>query len=210
MLIDKLKQWQYYLTKFPLYLRNSYGFTEHFKIIFDLLLQLDLLEDQLLKCFDVMASDYLDFINNLSGSQDESDILDKIASLYGVRRNFDLTIDDETKALSLNNNELLILIKARIIQFNFDGTYAMTKQFYENVKLPVFIYNSGNAGIAKLFLDTSQIESISDNIVDMFNAGLFTIESMGITYTTESISLLNIFVWDTTESNRYWDEGLRL
>ena len=42
MIINKLKSWNYYKEKIPLYIQNSYGIVEHFKILFDLLVQMDL------------------------------------------------------------------------------------------------------------------------------------------------------------------------
>ena len=39
VLIDKLSTFKYYEEKLPLYLQNSYGFKEHFRIWFDLLIQ---------------------------------------------------------------------------------------------------------------------------------------------------------------------------
>lgn len=207
MLIDKLKTWTYYLNKFPLYLRNSYGFTDHFKILFDLLVQLDLIEDDILKAFDVMSDNYLSFINHLSEDETSSDILDKVAALYGVTRYFNVNVDDEDIALALTNAELLMLIKARIIQFNFDGTYIMTKQFYESIKLPVLMYNSATSTEAKLFLDISQLQQSSDNIVNMFKAGLFTIQSLGISYITEVTDTTVLLVWDSSSASRLWDVG---
>ena len=41
MLIDKLKDWQYYYKKLPLYMRNSYGIQEHFRMIFDFMIKND-------------------------------------------------------------------------------------------------------------------------------------------------------------------------
>ena len=60
MMIDKLKQWDYYYNKLPLYMRNSYGIQEHFKIFYELLLTLDENEDTICKLFDLLDANYLD------------------------------------------------------------------------------------------------------------------------------------------------------
>lgn len=209
-MIEKLRTWSYYLDKLPLYLKADDNFVEHFRIVFDLLVRLDDVENQLLECFNIMSIDYLDFLNNLILDNEEADILDKIAALYGVTRNFDIDVNGTTKSLTLNNYELLLLIKARIIQYNYDGTYGMSKQFYENVNLPIVLYNAGTPGYAKLFFDISKAEVLSDNILDMFNAGLLTIQSIGIEYTTYAVDSTYMFVWDSQDQDRSWDNGLRI
>ena len=38
---DKIKSYEWYYNKLPLYLKNSYGFSEHFKIWYELLISGD-------------------------------------------------------------------------------------------------------------------------------------------------------------------------
>lgn len=210
MIKDKLKVWEYYKHKIPIYLQNSYGFVEHFKMLFDLLLQLDSTEDNLMKAFDVLNKNYLDYINSLPGETgSDSDILEKIAELFGVSRNFDVEYtENSTKksaSLTLNNSELIKLIKARIIQNNFNGTYEESRNFYNNINLPVYLFQSGNNNEVYVLLDNSI--KLTDNEQKMFLANLFTIESMGIVYHTSITDIAHIFCWDMNNQNTYWDVG---
>ena len=58
MLIDKLKQWQYYYKKLPLYMRNSYGIQDHFKMILDYFLKCMILSKKLLVMVNIVISSY--------------------------------------------------------------------------------------------------------------------------------------------------------
>lgn len=199
MITGTLKEWNYYLNKLPLYLQNSYGFDEHFKILFDLLVRVDSLEDDILNQFNILSSTYVA----------KDDILDKIAELFGVRRTFDVTYkeDNVTKqaALTLTNSELLKLIKAQIINNNYDGTYETSNQFYRTMNLPVYLLQSGNPGEVYVMLDNSV--QLTENEQIMFLANLFTIKSMGIVYNTSIVEISSVMIWDSNDSNRYWDEG---
>lgn len=199
MITGTLKEWSYYLNKLPIYLQNSYGFEEHFKILFDLLTTLDSTEDEILSAFDIL---------NVSFTP-KDDTLDKIAELFGVRRTFDVIYKEDnvtqTASLTLTNNELLKLIKAQIINNNFDGTYETANKFYKNMNLPVYLLQSGNAAEVYVMLDNSA--QLSNNEQIMFLANLFTIKSMGIIYNTSIVEVSSIFIWDSEDSNRYWDEG---
>ena len=53
MLKEKLLNWKYYQDKIPLYLQNSYGYSEHFKILFDLLTVYDNEGDKLLQAINI-------------------------------------------------------------------------------------------------------------------------------------------------------------
>lgn len=211
MIINKLKSWNYYKEKIPLYIQNSYGIVEHFKILFDLLVQMDLTEDDVLYGFNILDAGYLTFINNLddSDTKDSSDILNKIGLLYGVTRTFDVDYieNNETKTASLHltNSEFLKLIKARIIQNNYDGSYIQSREFYDKMNLPVYLFQSANSAEVYVYLNTSV--SLTENEEKMFLANLFTIKSMGITYITSIIEVVSLLIWDSTSEFRYWDKG---
>lgn len=211
MIINKLKSWNYYKEKIPLYIQNSYGIVEHFKILFDLLVQMDLTEDDVLYGFNILDAGYLTFINNLDNSdtKDSSDILNKIGLLYGITRTFDVDYieNNETKTASLHltNSEFLKLIKARIIQNNYNGSYIQSREFYDKMNLPVYLFQSANSAEVYVYLDTSV--SLTENEEKMFLANLFTIKSMGITYITSIIEVVSLLIWDSTSEFRYWDKG---
>ena len=211
MLSDKLKSWEYYKNKLPLYIQNSYGIDEHFKIILSTLLQLDIVEDDVIKAFNIFDDNYLSYINSLdlSTTKDHSDILDKIGELYGVTRNFDVTYTEsgteKTGSLHLTNSEFLKLIKARLIQNSYSGTYEDSRKFYEMIDLPIYLFQSQNPAEVYVYLDESA--QLTDNEKKMFLSNLFTITSMGITYITNISNIVRLFVWDSTIDNRFWDKG---
>ena len=211
MIINKLKSWNYYKEKIPLYIQNSYGIVEHFKILFDLLVQMDLTEDDVLYGFNILDASYLTFINNLddSDTKDSSDILNKIGLLYGVTRTFDVDYieNNETKTASLHltNSEFLKLIKARIIQNNYAGSYIQSREFYDKMNLPVYLFQSANSAEVYVYLDASV--PLTENEEKMFLANLFTIKSMGITYITSITEVVSLLIWDSTSEFRCWDKG---
>ena len=137
MLIDKLKQWQYYYKKLPLYMRNSYGIQDHFKMIFDFMITLEDIEENVCEAFDILQDNYLDIIakyDNIDGYDFEG--LDILGAIYGVNRSLNVTYENTVhsivnKALYLTNKEFYMLIKARIIQNNYDGTYEQARNYYE-------------------------------------------------------------------------------
>lgn len=232
ILPNTLKDFSYYFNKVPLYLKNSEGFIEHFRIWFDLLVGnydydastfegVVVTEDVILYLLNIFDNDYLQFISNLQGSNSSqtvefgtvSDILDKLAEIYGVRRNFSVTyiiIENTesklvTKELSLNNSELLTLIKTQIIKNYCVGTYEQIQKFYQDINLPVIVLTDDNSSATcSLILEevTDSTLSYSDNIKDMFLSGLLTIENMGIAYRLQILNLDELGVWDVSN----WDE----
>lgn len=119
MLKEKLLTWKYYQDKIPLYLQNSFGYSEHFKILFDLLSVYDSEGDKLLKAVNITNTGEL-------GTFNCSEILDNFAILYGLNRQ--MMINNEL--LTFTDEELLKLILVKIIQINFDGTRKTFLDFY--------------------------------------------------------------------------------
>ena len=214
MMIDKLKQWDYYYNKLPLYMRNSYGIQEHFKIFYELLLTLDENEDTICKLFDLLDANYLDTVVKKYDDIDGYDFkfLDMIASIYGINRalNVEVVIDNkkETKSLYLSNKELYIFIKSRIIQNNYDGTFLQAKKYYEAINLPLCMLTSDN-NAAECYLYLGLNDNITENIRYLFLANLLTLKSLGITYVLNEVDTSHIGIWaaDTTtpSNNNSWD-----
>lgn len=213
MILDKLKSWEYYYDKLPLYFKNSYGIVEHFKIWYDLIVLFDETEDDIINAFDIFNNDYFT-LNNIVATEYESDLLDKIAYVFGVCRDFDVCYTDPTnssltitKQLHLNNKLLLLLIKAIIIKNNYKGTYEETIEFYESINLPIYILNSANSAEAFVYFDKSSLDlSYTDdeieNIYAMFYSGLFTLQSLGISYTMFVVEgMFEQIMWDIS----IWD-----
>ena len=223
---DKIKSYEWYYNKLPLYLKNSYGFSEHFKIWYELLISGDKngivnVGDTLLYLFNIFDENFLQTIANLpdSGATEGnygtvSDFLDKLGHLFGVIRNFSVTYkndnnEDVTEDLSLNNEDFLLLIKAQIIKNYCEGTYEQIKGYYNSAGLDVFLITTEDGASAHLYLAaTPDSTKYSLNVEKMFKSGLMRIESMGITY-TEGVRALDWFLtWDSTKAKEYWDAGV--
>lgn len=222
LILDKLQSLDYYINKLPIYLRQSYGFIEHFKIWHEILVgQSDTTgvvgsANTLLHLLNIFDKDYLTYISNLEGSgksEDEpygtvSDMLDKIAHLFAVKRKFTITDkNNNIVSFSLNNEDLLILIKAQIVKNYCDGSREIISKYYKDVGLLVLTKTSGSAQVNLQLIDKTKegnVHQYSDNVRTMFLNNLLTIESMGIIYTTAILDLSSAMLWDTYKT---WDEG---
>ena len=223
---DKIKSYEWYYNKLPLYLKNSYGFSEHFKIWYELLISGDKngivnVGDTLLYLFNIFDENFLQTIASLpdSGATEGnygtvSDFLDKLGYLFGVIRNFSVTYKNDnnenvTEDLSLNNEDFLLLIKAQIIKNYCEGTYEQIKGYYNSAGLDVFLITTEDGASAHVYLGaTPNSTKYSLNVEKMFKSGLMRIESMGITY-TEGVRALDWFLtWDSTKAKEYWDAGV--
>lgn len=230
-----LKSFTYYVRKLPLFLQNSYGFVEHFRIWYDMMISETETQgainvcDYILYLLDIFDENYLEAIAKLDGSGatfDEdgniisygttSDILDKIGELFGVKRTFSVAyINDDykqvTEEITLDNKDLLILIKAQIIKNYCEGTFEQIKGYYESAGLYIFVITSDVSATCNLFLaDGGSTYNYSDNVVKMFKAGLLIIQSMGIQYIVGKAEMTGFLVWseDSAMSNQVWDIGV--
>lgn len=223
---DKIKSYEWYYNKLPLYLKNSYGFSEHFRIWYELLISGDKngivnVGDTLLYLFNIFDKNFLQTIANFpdSGAMEGnygtvSDFLDKLGYLFGVIRNFSVTYkndndEDVTEDLSLNNEDFLLLIKAQIIKNYCEGTYEQIKGYYNSAGLDVFLITTEDGASAHVYLVAPPDSSkYSLNVEKMFKSGLMRIESMGITYTEGVRVLVSFLTWDSTKTKEYWDTGV--
>lgn len=221
MLIDKLKSWEYYYKKLPLYVRNSYGVQEHFKLIFDIMIQLDNVEQEVCDVFNILQENYLTKMSekyNFSLNDYDFQFLDMIASIYGVGRSLNVSyIDNYThetvnKSLILTNKELYMLIKSRIVQNNYDGTFEQSREYYNNIGLPLYMFTGTNP--AECYLYLGENENVTENIRSLFLADLLTLKSVGITYIRYEINITYMGIWaDSNEianNNNQWDVSVWL
>lgn len=188
VLNERLQNFNYYLEKLPLYLRDSSNFSSHFKLWFDLLTSekgqsivgvIDNIFD-ILDCVTGSVDDYL------SRNENCSDMLDKIASIYGISRY--LTINDEP--ITLSDSDLLVLIRCTIIKNHFDGTFELLKYLYYQIGLHVAIYTNNNTVCEMMLLCGDLLGDIyTDNVKTMFEAGLLTVQSLGITYIFQTVDI---------------------
>ena len=248
VLNDKLRPFSYYEQKLPLYLRNSFGFVEHFRIWYQLLVGEELVASdaqvvrdslrvsdgssiiktidklfELLNIFDLNCvqvhnqsydsnEHYLLFLNGLPDSEEgkAADILDKIGSLFGLRRQFSLTVNGTEYMLNLNNRDFLIFIKCTVIKNYFDGTYGELSAFYKSVGLPVFVLTdttSARCSMQLIDLEDS-VYSPSIDVQRMFLAGMLTVESAGIQYTYTIHGVQNLAIFDSLLSANAFDMGV--
>ena len=230
LIAEKLQTFEYYYDKLPLYLKNSYGFAEHFRIWFELLKSGDKngivnVSETLLYLLDLFDDKYLEKLSQIEGTLPkldtpqnvpaspsyglQSDILDKIGLLFGVKRQFgikytenDIEVEED---ISLNNQDFLLLIKGQIIKNYCEGTYDQIKGFYNSAGLNVYIITTDEGASSHVYL--AEAGDYSDNVKKMFKSGLLRIESMGITYTEGTKVIATFMVWDSAKETEYWDEG---
>lgn len=229
VLNDTLKSFDYYKSKLPLYLQNSYGFVEHFKIWHELMMSQVEVSDTIHELLNVFDSNYLAKIAALPDADipeqiieptdiygRSSDILDKLGSLFGITRKFSVSYYDENMQhvvanLNLNNFEFLTLLKIQIVRSHFDGSYDNLRQFYAEAGLQTFVVSDvehpANSCFLYLALTVDSENEYSDNIKHMFRSGLLLIPSMGIQYIPAYVDLTHILLWDVNEPNVFWDEG---
>lgn len=230
VLNDTLKSFDYYVSKLPMYLQQSDGFIEHYRIWYDLLMGdgdtkgIIPSADVLFQLLDIFDANYLNTIISVGDAnvtEDEpygtqSEILDMLGQLFGIKRNLTITYfrDGElhqNEQITLNNQDFLIYIKSQIIKNYCDGSYEQVQEYYDSAGLSMFILTDGvSTATAQLYLaefdDTEYI--YSDNVKKMFLAQLFTIQAMGITYQYSITNINNILIWDKAVEGTYksWGE----
>lgn len=217
VLVEKLKNFDYYLKKIPLYLQSDENFVSHFRIWYDFLVGKEnetnngLIGsgDTLLDLFNIYDENYLEKINKYG-----KDFLDKLANLFNVKRNFSVKYIEnnveKSKQLSLNDEDLLLFIKARIIRNYSNGSYEQMRKFYESNGLNIFLKSNDSASVRAYLLEmpNSTVE-YSENIKTLFLSGLLTIESMGVSYSYSMQPYDKFLIWDKPIDSNYtgWDNG---
>lgn len=219
ILPEPLKTFEYYVKKCPIYLRNDENFLEHFRIWYDFLMG-DFVHrgiypsaETILSLMNVFDTNYLDIINSLEGDIG-SDMLDKLGSIFNIRRNFSVNINNVVHEISLADDEFLLFIKAQIIKNYSNGSYYQMREFYDKAGLLIYFNTttSGNTTAYLLSLSSSADIAYSNNIKDLFLAGLLTIESMGINYMYNIQPYDKMLIWVALDApdgwdGKGWDEG---
>lgn len=216
---ETLKDFKYYRNKLPLYLKNSKSFQEHFRIWYEVLVgngKTGIVGNGeiFLNLLNIFDPDYLDFLRSIDDTEGATfDILDKIADLFGVNRHITVSYINENheeinnEEITLSDTELLILIKARIIQNYCEGTREQIQKFYDTLGLSdeatgltiKMLSNGGvdlnDMAIVDMYLIYQEQKPFS-NIDKMFLSGMLTIESMGIGYRyTQPLVPNTILMW---------------
>lgn len=215
ILIDKLKDFKYYVRKCPLYLQNDENFLVHFKIWYDFMISETFnkgtinTSDVLLSLINIYDPNYEELLKSLKEPTPEnpdppSDILDKLGSIYDIQRNFSIVVDNQTKTISLNDHDFLIYIKSKIIKNNYDGSYETLKKLYTDVGLDVYFKNGSTSAtlLVILLVTEDNKNNYSENIQDLFKAGYLTTIPMGISYTCAVVRYDKLLVWANLDATQ--------
>ena len=223
ILPEELQSFEYYRGLTPMYLQDVHGFLEQVKIWFNSTMQkssiltcgtdvpcgveADTRTESIVSVIDKTFA-FLDIFNTSGQHLSESaDILDKLASLFGVSRQFSVTIEDEKKQLNLSDNDLLILIKCQIIKNFFNGTHEHLMRCFEIVNLPVMPLTDTQPAHCKMYMLLQDENEVSQNVKDMFLSGMLSVESMGIYYTYAIQIAQNIAIFDSLSSTAVFGVG---
>ena len=223
ILPEELQSFEYYRGLTPMYLQDVHGFLEQVKIWFNSTMQkssiltcgtdvpcgveADTRTESIVSVIDKTFA-FLDIFNTSGQHLSESaDILDKLASLFGVSRQFSVTIENEKKQLNLSDNDLLILIKCQVIKNFFNGTHEHLMRCFEIVNLPVMPLTDTQPAHCKMYMLLQDENKVSQNVKDMFLSGMLSVESMGIYYTYAIQIAQNIAIFDSLSSTAVFGVG---
>ena len=194
---------EYYIDQLTLLLKNSFGVPEQTTFFTDILNVFHSKELDFFNLLGIYNNDTkrwhinIEKINEIcekeygKGNHSHSDLLDKIAEIVGCSRYYSFLGNS-----FLNNDELYILINFRILQNNYQGTYAELEDIYsrvftgeyEDFKITYYTSTSENS-TCTLELDKSKIVDENGEILDkyknlyqLFIHDLLEIKSLGIKY----------------------------
>lgn len=199
MLQKKLLTYEYYIKKLSMFMRNSYGIEEMTKLYVDVLANLDITIDRLFSMFSSVSNGNMQIIQAFSS--DESDILDKVAMMFGISRHLSVIVDGEEHQLALNNIELQSFIKAKIFQNNYDGTKKASDEYYSMLsamtdnRIRIVLVND-NTESARCLVYLNQNSDLSQNDRYLFLSGELTLKSMGIEYVHIITEIDNLAIFD--------------
>jgi len=210
MIKQELLDVNYYLSKLSLLMRQSGGYEEQFRFIDKILVQYDDSLNQVMERLNVYDNNYLSVFGDTV-----KDILDKIAGVYGVTRQFSMYIIDPktspTKTVyeaNLSDAELLVLIKATIIKNACDGSREQIQNLMNSIGLQNYMFISTSTNPAECNVYILDSGNITDNIRRMILAGLIMIESLGIRYNYNITDTSVIGLYDTVGKNYDTDSCL--
>lgn len=226
MLKEKLTQREYYLNKLSMFLKESYGITAQMDVLVNWVQSVDNFSDISLACYDIWNENYKKDLQRMVPNNEDFKPLDNLAELFGFQRYMKLSYHDEltdtdvSENLHFSNNDLVDLIKVKIIQNNYQGTLQELVDLYaEKLGYTLYISLSKDtrystrylSAYCLVYLEEKKIdgEIISENLKKMFKYSELFLKSLGIEYgllLTSSIS--NILVLDkiypTDEENNQW------
>ena len=214
---EELTKFEYYKKYIPLFYRNSYGFVDQFKMLFEMILNspnngIIFAGDSVLSGYNIFDENYLTWLNDLDPSGMTCDILEKVASIFGVDRQYTINSDENSlETLTLTNEEMLMLIKCEIIKNNFMGTREECNRLYDMIGLNIFSLNVeqwGDHAKCRLVLASTPERPYSENIRKLFKAGYLHIASIGIQYIFDELVIPSgTLIWDSQQQSEMWDFG---
>ncbi len=205
MIREDLLEFQYYLNRLSMFMKESYGMQEQFEIFYQQLLQVN-------NEFDYLF-DQLDIFNKQGKELPStwvSKLIDKIGAIFGCYRKFTIFINNEYEELNLEDDEFIIYIKCQIVKQNFQGSREELSTIYSTFDdgkvtkglldlLMVYVLYQTQSPLllnsVQCNIYWSNYSQYSENLRKLFLAGYLTIESMGILYNriTQNIDGLGIF-----------------
>lgn len=232
LLPNELKTFKYYLNKLPLYLQNSEGFQEHFRIWYDMLAGESIhtgasgVCDSILQLLNIFDDDYLDYVAGFENSGaigspgryssygSRCDMLDKIGDLFNIKRTFTLTYTDVESVthnnvnISLNNQEFLSYIKFQIIKSACEGTREQILNYYKEAGLTIYLVNQSTSGVTYIYLRDD--DNVTSNLKILFLAGELLVKPMGVRYDFAPVDFQTLLIFDRYEEGvptNGWDIG---
>lgn len=225
MIAEKLKTEKYYLDKTSMFLKNSYGITDHFSMLITILNLVDETADKLFHSFDITKDENYVYLQSLKqepwSTTETIDLLDKIGALYGITRKMNVKYVDPQDAshtieetLTLNDDEMWLAIKGQIIKNGYDGTFGQAKAYYKKMKLSTVLMTESQLNqliCSPILIDegdisiegTNHVIIISNNIKKLFLGNVFTIESMGVNYLPLIFKLSEFALYDVDDGYNY-------
>jgi len=208
----------YYVNKLTLFLRKSYGITDHIEIFYGFIKQSNITLSDMFEQLDVMNVSFNYYtsakLTELKNNPTYDNLLfDYLASIFGVSRKFNVQYYDEdsvyhNEALNLSDYELLLLIRMMIIKNNFNGSFDDINKFYDSVGFKIYMITNSVSGSVNVYFDERSSYGSTSNIEKMFLSGLFTIESLGIKYLYVETEVSLTGVWDSANPDLCWYNSL--
>lgn len=200
MVKEKLLQWKYYKDKIPLYLQNSFGYSEHFKLLWNLLCDYDEEGDNFLKAMNITNTGEL-------GTFNCSEILDNFARLYNISFFYDTnsvrSMNINNQIIAINDTTLTFLILVKIAEINFDGTRKTFLDFYKKYFDGLLSFYIDKYMSNKILVVSNINEGVPLDIIYQ-NTNMLFIDIMGVEYvrtTIDDVTKLALF----DNSNKTFD-----
>lgn len=138
MILEKLRSWEYYSNKIPLFLKNSHGMEQHFKIFFDILENCDNTSDEILSAFDLFNKDY------------EKKYIERYEDLYPIQDTLSVGLNINRKIIKLDSIDEIDKIR---IDLN-DSAFGIRAIVWNGSKL--LLYNEDASEIVDVFYENGK------------------------------------------------------